>query len=97
MSEKVIPPMTHPLGTYWRQPKVSEIRIEGDKAFMSQQNFEMLHEYSTSYPSGSYLGKMWKRKRDNESYYLVWIAPHGEKLKYEYAVIVIMENTTNQE
>jgi hypothetical protein len=56
-----IPPMTDPLGLHWKQPPREEITIDDLHALMSQRAFDRLAEYSTSVPSGVYVGKMWKR------------------------------------
>src|ERR1043165_9759166 len=56
-----IPPITHPLGEHWRQPDRSRILIDETHAVMDQATFDDLSEYSTSFPSGVYEGKMWKQ------------------------------------
>lgn len=61
MSKNVIPPMTHPLASYWEQPPTSEILIDDEYALMTQKTFHALQDYSASRPSGVYEGKMWKR------------------------------------
>lgn len=58
----VIPPMTHPLGSHWKQPRTSEILLDDTHALMSRRTFDDLSEYSASNPSGVYEGKMWKRE-----------------------------------
>lgn len=60
--DDVIPPMTHPLSSAWDQPPLDRIRIDADTATMDQEAFDWLSEYSTSFPSGVYEGKMWKRR-----------------------------------
>lgn len=55
-----IPPMTDPMGKHWDQPNRFDIEIDGTHAMMSQAVFEKLAEYSCSYPTGVYPGKMWK-------------------------------------
>ncbi len=56
-----IPPITEPMGKYWDQPPVAEIRIDDEFATMSQKTFDALHDYSCSKPTGVYPGKMWRR------------------------------------
>lgn len=58
--KNIIPPMTHPLGKYWKQPKASDILIDDNNALMSNSSFEDLPIYSESQPTGVYPGKMWK-------------------------------------
>ena len=55
-----IPPMTHELGKYWRQPSQDSILVDDTHAVMDSTAFEKLAEYSSSMPSGVYPGKMWK-------------------------------------
>lgn len=56
-----IPPITDPLGRNWQQPDRSEILIDDTHALMSRQTFQTLKEYSATFPTGVYEGKMWKR------------------------------------
>jgi len=56
-----IPPMTDPLGRYWKQPSPSRIALDETHALMDSATFNALEEYSSSIPSGVYEGKMWKR------------------------------------
>lgn len=55
-----IPPMTEPLGRYWKQPARERILIDDTHAMMTADDFALLAEYSTSRPSGVYPGKMWR-------------------------------------
>ena len=57
----VIPPITHELGRYWEQPPAAEILVDDTHALMTRATFDKLAEYSTSFPTGAYEGKMWKR------------------------------------
>jgi hypothetical protein len=57
----MIPAMTHPLGRYWQQPSRDSIEIDATHALMSEQTFKALAEYSSTFPSGVYEGKMWRR------------------------------------
>jgi len=66
-----VPEMTDPLGKYWNNPDRHKILICKDIAVMSKRSFKILHEYSTSLPSGTYTGKMWKRQ-STEGWKLVW-------------------------
>jgi len=56
-----IPPITDPLGRYWRQPDREHIAVDEKFARMSRATFDLLPEYSCSKPTGVYEGKMWKR------------------------------------
>lgn len=58
-----IPPIVHPMGKHWDQPDRSKIVIDAKTAVMDRATFDALHEYSTSYPSGVYEGKMWKAQK----------------------------------
>lgn len=59
--EHPIPPMTDPLGAYWEQPGREAILVDGTHAVMTQRTFDALAEYSSTYPTGVYPGKMWRR------------------------------------
>jgi hypothetical protein len=56
-----IPLITDPMGCSWEQPDRSEIMLDNTHALMTRRTFNKLHEYSATFPSGVYLGKMWKR------------------------------------
>lgn len=69
--EQIIPPITDPLGIHWQQPHRRFIELDDTHAFMSEQTFKGLKEYSTTIPTGRYEGKMWKGFANGE-WYLVW-------------------------
>lgn len=56
-----IPPITEPLGRNWEQPEREDITVDEEYALMTLRSFEELAEYSSTYPTGAYEGKMWKR------------------------------------
>lgn len=75
----MIPPITHPLGRHWRQPPADSILVDDTHAVMTQAQLEQLAEYNSSFPSGVYVGKMWRRwgaiQRDGrlkEIWWLCW-------------------------
>jgi hypothetical protein len=79
ITEHVIPPITDPMGKYWNQPDRRRILVDDTHAIMSQRDFDALHEYSCSTPTGVYPGKMWKRNnnayttpRQQPEWWLVW-------------------------
>lgn len=80
--DNVIPPMTHPDGRYWEQPRLDEIVVDDKTAMMSQDAFDLLMEYSSSMPTGVYEGKMWKRLKLNGEWELVWYG--YSKIGFEY-------------
>lgn len=57
----MIPPITHPLGRHWNQPPRESIELDETHALMSEATFKKLSDYSGTYPSGVYEGKMWRR------------------------------------
>ncbi len=61
MDLTVIPPITDPMGRNWEQPDTAAILLDDTHALMDVPTFNALHEYSASFPSGVYEGKMWKR------------------------------------
>ena len=87
----LIPVITDPLGKQWRQPDQSEMLIDDKHAVMYEPAFENLYDYSHSYPTGSYAGKMWKRYQDGR-WLLVWIEPAkaANHLVYQYREIIIL-------
>lgn len=76
-SADFIPKMVHPLGKYWNQPYLSNIRLRGDFAVMNKYCFDLLSEYSSTFPTGAYEGKMWKRKVE-DGWRLVWYGKHPD-------------------
>jgi hypothetical protein len=58
--DTIIPPIIHPLGSAWRQPSRENILIDDIHALMSKEDFDLLHNYETSIPSGVYEGKVWR-------------------------------------
>ena len=78
----IIPPIVNPLGRYWDQPDRENITIDEKSAIMSQADFEKLHDYSTSDPTGCYEGKMWKSyATTNHTWYLSWYDYHTDIAK----------------
>jgi hypothetical protein len=76
----MIPDMTHPLSSHWRQPNKDKILVDNEVAIMEKETLKKLMEYSMSIPSGAYEGKMWKRKYVNartncEEWILYWYGP----------------------
>jgi len=68
-----IPPITDPLGKYWKQPDPAKIKILFGKAWMDKEDFDKLLDYSRSKPTGIYYGKMWKATDDGKTWYLKYI------------------------
>lgn len=89
--EQIIPPITSPLGQRWEQPSRKFIDLDNSHAFMSEQTFKGLKEYSFSIPTGRYEGKMWKRCIKGE-WFLVWFAPgtNHNQLRIEKRRILIV-------
>lgn len=78
----IIPEMTDPLGKHWSQPDRKAIVILNGIAVMGITSYMKLMEYSTSYPSGVYPGKMWKRINSG-THYLCW---YGEEINKQCAI-----------
>ena len=74
-----IPAMTNPLGRYTRQPQKENILLDDTHALMTRKDFEQLMNYSTSYPTGVYPGKMWRRQRGT-GWLLCW---YGDEVKIQ--------------
>lgn len=60
----MIPEMTHQDGKYWRQPEdIREAPMDLTHVLLTRRQFDELHEYSVTDPSGVYEGKCWKAER----------------------------------
>ncbi len=55
-----VPPIVHPLGNGWDQPDPHKFLWDKDEVAMSRSDFNRLHTYSCTLPTGVYEGKMWK-------------------------------------
>ena len=62
---EVIPLITDKMGRNWEQPNRDLIELDETHALMSWIEFDKLAEYSCSLPTGTYVGKMWKRHFPN--------------------------------
>lgn len=90
----IIPPMTHPLSSGWKNnPKVEDIIVTNKTATMSRKDFDKLLDYSRSTPTGVYEGKMWKNYTSENSWYLNWWGSSDEpdKCKHFKRLIVLKE------
>lgn len=79
INTNIIPPMVNPLGKGWRQPNPDNILIDDTHAVMSEEDLELLMDYSNSDPTGKYNGKMWKKRHwtnEGKVWALYWC--HGE-------------------
>jgi hypothetical protein len=74
--KNIIPLITDPLGWHWGQPNPRRIICDNTTAQISQDNFDKLMNYSTSQPTGVYIGKMWKGQYELGGWYLAWYGPH---------------------
>lgn len=70
--KNTIPPMTDPAGKYWRQPDPATILIDNTHAVLTRQQFDELLNYSTTLPTGTYPGKMWRGYRRHVDGRLCW-------------------------
>ncbi|WP_244832372.1 hypothetical protein [Caballeronia sp. TF1N1] len=90
----VIPVMTDSLGKRWRQPSREQITFVGRggqrEARMPEAAANALSSYDSSYPSGVYEGKMWKRCNGGDSY-LCWYdkSDKPNSCSIQYAKLVI--------
>jgi len=72
MEFEELPEMTNPLGKHWKQPCPDNIEIDETHALMSKLDFDKLADYSSSRPSGVYIGKMWKSIDNKGVWWLMW-------------------------
>lgn len=80
-----IPEMTHPLREQWAQPGRDKIRFLHGNAVVSVETFKALKEYSATFPSGVYAGKMWRReylKGSETRHLLLWYSDTKDKPGY---------------
>lgn len=73
-----VPPMTHELSSAWVQPDPNVWAFDDTHVVMPESDFKALHEYSHSYPTGRYEGKMWKARTSHGEWYLMW---YGDGLR----------------
>lgn len=72
-----VPPITDRLGRHWEQPPVQDIEFDYEYAYMTEEAFDKLGEYSTSIPTATYAGKMWKaRIGKTKNWKLRWYEDH---------------------
>lgn len=73
-----IPEMTDPLGKHWRMPAgMRHAPMDKTHARLTARQIRDLPEYSSSYPSGTYDGKCWKRVNGEWSW-LCWYEPSAK-------------------
>lgn len=67
-----LPAMTDPLGKHWGQPKGLRdlVRVYETHATVPEWVWRELPKYDSSYPSGVYAGKAWRRGP-----WLCWYGP----------------------
>ena len=75
MISQQLPAMTHPMSRHWQQPPTERVLVDDDHALMTTADFDQLLEYSSSIPTGTYPGKMWKRDEQGE-WWLGWFSAH---------------------
>lgn len=75
-TRETIPPITDTMGRSWRQPDFTELDVSGETVELTQKEFDTLHDYSTSWPTGVYPGKCWKAQ--------AWEAREKEGVRYRH-------------
>lgn len=91
-----IPAITDPLGRSWRNPQgVHEAVMDDEFVWLTHAQVDDLHEYSSSYPTGTYDGKCWKRARDDGGWWLCWFGPCPipGRIAIEYRNIIVKEQS----
>lgn len=58
-----LPKMTAPLDHHWRQPDNlrDRVRVFETHATIDERDWQELPRYESSFPSGTYTGKVWRR------------------------------------
>ncbi len=81
------------MGRNWIQPDPKNILIDDTHCVMSKQDFDKLAEYSITYPTAEYRGKMWKAFRGG-IWFLVWYGshPNPDLLSINPRIILLIDN-----
>lgn len=94
----MIPQMTDPLGRHWRQPSdIREAPMDDKHVLLTAHQIAGLPEYSSTYPSGTYDGKCWKRI-NGDGQWLCWYEPHTMpgKIGIGNRIILEVDSATQQ-
>lgn len=92
----MIPLMTDPLGKYWDQPRdIRQAPMDETHVLLTARQLDDLLDYSSSYPSGTYDGKCWKRQGE-DCWYLCWYQPHPTPVKIGIGYRIILEVESDQ-
>ena len=63
-----VPPITDKYGKYWEQPDPHNFVWDKDCVAMTKQDYDKLHTYDCTNPTGIYEGKMWKSHHKGKAY-----------------------------
>jgi len=89
-----VPEITDPLGNYWDQPPREDILMDNETAVVTRKTFELLHNYSHSWPTGTYSGKMWRRVVIAGGSAIDWLvfygAVQGKEIEIKYRRLLIV-------
>lgn len=88
-----IPPMTDPLGRHWGQPEGlrDRVRLFDGHACIDESDWCRLPRYESSYPSGTYTGKVWRRGP-----WLCWYGREkGDRIVVGASRALVQTNGTN--
>lgn len=81
-----IPPITNRLGSHWNQPSTDNILVDDTHALMSEEDEAKLNVYDGTFPTGVYIGKMFKRGEK-----LVWFSAYSDKeVANNYRKIIVV-------
>jgi len=76
-----VPPLDferYPLARHWDQPDPTNFLWIGDSVLLTLREMCLLRSYDSTFPSGVYPGKCWKRNDRKLGPVLVWFG-HGEE------------------
>lgn len=88
-----IPKMVDPRGKHWPQPAAlrDRVRVFETHATIDDADWQALPRYESSYPSGTYTGKVWRRGP-----WLCWYGKEkGERIVIGCARALVQTNGTN--
>jgi hypothetical protein len=93
---KEIPKMHHPLSSQWDQPRTCDLLVDDYHALMTEETLKQLPNYSASYPTALYEGKMWRSIRPMGIYdedWLHWVTednPVHTKVNIHHRLIILI-------
>ena len=84
-----IPPITESRGAYWDQPPRERILVDDHHAIISDSDWDALHHYDISIPTGTYTGKIWGRSLPDGRRFVCWYGEIvGDQINIESRLVL---------